>query len=223
MKNKKTKTPNPKTIYLFSKTAHPDVQYIPILSTEFFQPDIDFTQYDAIVLTSKQAVPALNKISSGWKEVPLLTIAEKTAEEARRDGATVMLSGDGYGDSLAEIIVNGFFDKKWLYPRPEIVASDFGQKVRDAGVQMDEAIVYKTSCNEETSTLSIEDDAVLIFTSPFTIECFLKYYQFKPTYRVVAIGKTTAAALPEGVTYTMPEKPNVETSVALAQHIALGS
>ena len=219
MKNQKIKTPNPKTIYLFSKTAHPDVQYIPILSTEFFQPDIDFTQYDAIVLTSKQAVPALNKISSGWKEVPLLTIAEKTAEEARRDGATVMLSGDGYGDSLAEIIINGFSDKKWLYPRPEIVASDFGQKVRDAGVKMDEAIVYKTSCNDEAATLTLEDNAVLIFTSPFTIDCFLKYYQFKPTQKIVAIGKTTAAALPKGVTYQMPEKPNVETSVALAQQI----
>ena len=207
-------------IYLFSKTAHPKVNYIPILSTEFFQPDVDFTQYDAIVLTSKQAVPALNKISNGWKDVPLLTIAEKTADEARRDGATVMLSGDGYGDSLAEIIINGFSDKKWLYPRPQIVASDFGQKVRDAGVQMDEAIVYKTSCNTETSTLHMEEDAILIFTSPFTIECFLKFYTFKPTYKVVAIGKTTAAALPEDVTYEMPETPNVETSVALAQRIA---
>jgi len=209
-------------IYLFSKTAHPDVHYIPILSTEFFQPDIDFSQYDAIVLTSKQAVPALNKISSGWKEVPLLTIAEKTAEEARKAGATVMLSGDGYGDSLAEIIINGFSDKKWLYPRPEIVASDFGQKVRDAGVQMDEAVVYKTTCNQDTAGLVIEDDAMLIFTSPFTIECFLKYYQFKPTQKVVAIGRTTAAALPKDIKYHMPEKPTVENSVLLAQHIAQG-
>ena len=116
------------TIYLFSKTSHPDVRHIPILSTEFFQPYIDFGKYDAIVLTSKQAVPALCRIDVSWKTVPLLTIAEKTADEARKAGASVMLSGDGYGDSLAEIIINGFADKRWLYPRPEVVASDFGQK-----------------------------------------------------------------------------------------------
>jgi len=207
-------------IYLFSKTANSNVNYVPILSTEFFQPNIDFTKYDAIVLTSKQAVPALDKINSGWKQVPLLTIAEKTAKEAEQAGATVMLSGDGYGDSLAEIIINGFSNKRWLYPRPEIVASNFAQKVRDSGVNMDDVIVYKTYCNTATSTLKLEDNAVLIFTSPFTIQCFLKYYQFKPTQKIVVIGKTTAAALPNGVIYQMPDKPNVDTSVALAQRIS---
>ncbi|OQX57209.1 MAG: hypothetical protein B5M52_07880 [Helicobacteraceae bacterium 4484_230] len=207
-------------IYLFSKTSHPDVRHIPILSTEFFQPYIDFSKYDAIVLTSKQAVPALCRIDVSWKTLPLLTIAEKTAEEARKAGASVMLSGDGYGDSLAEIIINGFADKRWLYPRPEVVASNFGQKVRDAGVSMDEAVVYRTSCNKETAGLILEDNAVLIFTSPFTIQCFLKYYEFKPTQKVVAIGKTTASALPMDVKYRMPEKPNVDASVELAKMIA---
>ena len=207
-------------VYLFSKTAYEGVHYIPILSTDFLQPVIDFTRYDAIVLTSKQAVPALNKISDAWKKIPLLTIADKTAQEARQAGATVMLSGKGYGDPLAQIIIRDFADKRWLYPRPEVVASDFGQKVREAGVQMDEAVVYKTSCNESCSKVALDTQAVLVFTSPFTIACFLKYYHFKPTYKVVAIGKTTAGALPKGVSFEMPQKPTVEAAVKLAQKIA---
>ena len=154
-------------IYLFSKTSHPDVNYIPILSTEFFQPDIDFSNYDAIVLTSKQAVTALEKISKQWTDIPVLTIADLTAAMAEKAGASVMSKGNGYGDSLADIIINGYAQKRWLYPRPEVVASDFSQKVRNAGVNLEDAIVYKTSCNAEAGRENIEDDAILIFTSPF--------------------------------------------------------
>ncbi|MEA3373632.1 MAG: uroporphyrinogen-III synthase [Campylobacterota bacterium] len=207
-------------IYLFSKTSHPDVNFIPVLATEFFQPDVDFSRYDAIVLTSKQAVTALDKISGAWTHIPALTIADLTAAMARKSGATVMEKGDGYGDSLAEIIINGYPDKRWLYPRPEVVASDFGDKVRHAGVDLDDVVVYKTSCNAEAGEIELEDNAVLIFTSPFTIDCFLHFYEFKPGHKVVAIGKTTNGALPKSVKAVMPETPSVENCVSLAKQLA---
>ena len=207
-------------IYLFSKTSHPDVNFVPVLATEFFQPEIDFSRYDAIVLTSKQAVTALDKVSGAWTDVPVLTIADLTAAMARKSGATVMEKGDGYGDSLADIIINGYPQKRWLYPRPEVVASDFGEKVRRAGVILEDAIVYKTSCNAEAGNIDLEDNAVLIFTSPFTIDCFLQFYEFKSTHKVVAIGKTTNAALPKSVKAVMPETPSVDNCVALAKQLA---
>jgi len=57
---------------------------------------------------------------------------------------------------------------------------------------------------------------VLIFTSPFTIACFLESYAFKPTHTVIAIGKTTRASLPDGLQVYMPEKTSVESCVDLA-------
>lgn len=207
-------------IYLFSKTPHPDVTFVPVLLTEFIQPEIDFGRYDAIVLTSKQAVVALDKIGPEWTKVPVLTIADITGEMAKASGATVMSRGGGYGDTLAEIIINGHSEKRWLYPRPEKVASDFGEKVKKAGVSMEDAIVYKTSCNPETASQVIEDDAVLIFTSPLAIECFTAFHAFKPTHKVVAIGKTTGAALPEGLDVHMPQTPSVDNCVVLAQKLA---
>ena len=208
-------------IYLFSKTPHDEVTFFPVLLTEFIQPKIDFDRYDAIVLTSKQAVVALDKIGPEWTKVPVLTIADITGEMAKASGATVMSRGGGYGETLAEIIINGHSEKRWLYPRPEKVASDFGEKVRNAGVFIEDAIVYKTSCNPETASQVIEDDAVLIFTSPLAIECFTAFHAFKPTHKVVAIGKTTRAALPEGIEAVMPEKPSVDNSVNLAKKLAL--
>jgi len=208
-------------IYLFSKTSHPDadVTHIPVLNTLFLQPSINFDDYDAIVLTSKQAVTALDKISPKWKSVPALSIASKTEEMVRAAGGTLLDRGNGYGDSLDDIIVKKYADKRWLYPRPKVVASNFKERVKERGIVMDDVIVYETSCNQSCRDISLPEDAILIFTSPFTIECFLEFYEFKEGYQVISIGKSTAKALPSEVQYLMPDIPNVDSCVSLAKDI----
>ena len=211
-------SPNIKqTIYLFSKTSHPDVTHIPILNTNFLQPDIDFENYDAIVLTSKQAVTALDNISPKWKSIPALSIASKTEEMVKSAGGTLLDRGNGYGDTLDDIIATKYATLRWLYPRPKVVASNFKDRVKARGITMDDVIVYETSCNDNCSETKLPEDAILIFTSPFTIECFTKFYKFKETYQVIAIGKTTASALAKTVNYTMPNTPNVDACVSLAK------
>jgi len=205
------------SIYLFSKTPHSEVTYVPILDTLFLQPNIDFSAYDAIVLTSKQAVTALDMISEDWKRIPALTIAEKTAEMVLSSGGILLDKGNGYGDSLDEIIAQKYSQKRWLYPRPKVVASNFKERVKSRGIEMDDLVVYETSCNKSCQSVTLRDDAILIFTSPFTIACFLKFFEFKSSYEVIAIGATTAAALPKGIAYLMPETPNVDACVTLAK------
>ncbi|MDA3946153.1 MAG: uroporphyrinogen-III synthase [Helicobacteraceae bacterium] len=207
------------SLFLFSKTSHPDVTQIPILKTLFLQPTINFGDYDAIVFTSKQAVTALENISAKWRDVPALSIASKTEDMVKKAGGTLLDKGNGYGDSLDDIIVNKYASLRWLYPRPRVVASDFKERVKEHGINIDDVIVYETSCNRACSDIKLPDDAILIFTSPFTIECFLELYEFKRSYQVVVIGTTTAKALPEGVLYLMPETPNVEACVALAKRL----
>ncbi len=204
-------------IYLFSKTESSEVTHVPILLTEFFQPAIDYSQYDAIVLTSKQAVVALEKINHEWTRLPVLSIAALTARQARSAGANVLEYGAGYGNSLANIIIHNYPDLRWLYPRPEVVASDFAKRVETAGVSMEGVVVYKTTCNPEVASLRLEENAILIFTSPLTIACFLQQHQFHPSNTVIAIGVTTASALPNGVDALMPKKPSVQGCVDLAR------
>jgi len=209
-----------KNIYLFSKTTHSDVIHVPILNTLFLQPKIDFNNYDAIVLTSKQAVTALEKISSEWKKIPALSIASKTEEMVRESGGLLLERGDGYGDSLDEIIVSKYATYRWLYPRPKVVASNFKERVKARGIAIDDVVVYETSCNDTCKDIHLPDDAILIFTSPFTIACFLEFYTFKSSYEIVAIGKTTAKALPDHVSYVMAERPNVDACVHLAKQLS---
>ena len=207
------------SIFLFSKTSHPDVTHIPVLNTLFLQPAINFDDYDAIVLTSKQAVTALDKISPKWKDVPALSIASKTEEMVRSARGTLLDRGNGYGDSLDDIIVKNYADLRWLYPRPKIVASNFKERVKERGIVMDDVIVYETSCNQSCKDIELPEDAILIFTSPFTIQCFVELYAFRSSYQVIAIGTTTAKALPEEVVYVMPDTPNVDACVALAKQL----
>ena len=207
------------SIFLFSKTSHPDVTHIPILATRFFQPEIDFSAYDAIVLTSKQAVTALEKISSEWRVLPALCVASKTADAVEKAGGKLLEAGDGYGDSLVDIIIDNYASYRWLYPRPTVVASDFKERVSQAGVRMDDIIVYETYCNQACRDIKLPEDAILVFTSPSAITCFMKFFNFKPGYRVVVIGKTTAKALPKNIKYQMPDLPTVDASVLLAEKL----
>jgi uroporphyrinogen-III synthase len=207
------------SIFLFSKTPHPDVTHVPILDTLFSQPEIDFSRYDAIVMTSKQAVSAMEKISPGWKALPVLSVSSRTSDTVGKAGGKLLETGSGYGDSLADIIINKYASYRWLYPRPRVVASDLAERVAAAGVKMDDLIVYESSCNEACQNIELPDDATLIFTSPFTVACFLRLFEFKTSHKVVVIGKTTAKALPENVKFCMPDEATVDAAVVLAQKL----
>jgi uroporphyrinogen-III synthase len=209
-------------VYLFSKTPHPDAIHIPILCTTYLKPEIDFESYDGIILTSKEAVEALEALGGEWKRLPLLCVGAKTAEHARRCGGRVLQSANGYGDELEGLVLAHYAGLRWLYARPRKVASDFAARLRRAGVAVDEAVLYETRCNE-TAKLNVEAEAVLAFTSPSAVSCFRQRCSFQPTHRVVVIGTTTLAALPEGVNALMPKRTSVEELVHLAAEIAQNS
>lgn len=226
--NSKFKTQNLKSgsvslpLYLFSKTPYPDTIHIPILTVKYLLPDIDCDSYDRLIVTSKEAVEALEAIGNDWRKLPVLCVAAKTAEKVSELGGMVMETGSGYGDALEEVIKNEDKKLRWLYAKPVVAASDFSERLRLEGFDIEAVPLYETTCNPNTN-MTVKEHAVLAFTSPSAVECFLKQYTFKPTHKVVVIGKTTKAALPEGVKADMPETTSVEALVALGKKIAGGN
>lgn len=209
----------PLPIYLFSKTPCEGVIHIPILRTEYLQPEIDMKAYDALVMTSKEAVDALEILGTDWKRLPLLCVGQKTAEYVRRHGGMVLDIGGGYGEDLESLIIKRYARKRWLYARPKMVASSFAARLREGGVSIDDVVLYETHCNPDV-TETIAKDAVLLFTSPSTVRCFEVQYGFLPGHRVAVIGETTKAALPKGVKAQIPETPEVVALVALGRSMA---
>jgi uroporphyrinogen-III synthase len=194
-------------LYLFSHTPYAGVEHIPILKTQFFTPSIDFTRYDGLVVTSKQILQALRPYT-GWEHLPIIAISEATAHHFRRAGHTVIATAKGYGVQLKPLIqARG---GRWLYCRPKVVASEWG------GGIVDEIVLYETQCNDRIEKMELEENAILIFTSPSSVACFLAKASFRSTYTVIVIGKTTQKALPSGVKSTVSETTSVQSCVEKA-------
>lgn len=207
-------------IYLISKTPYDGVSHIPILTISFLQPDIDFTKYDGIILTSKQAVLALEHYNLDWERLSCVCVSEGTAEAARKAGAITVEIGDGYGTSLPRVLKSHDQNQRWLYVRPKVIATEWVEAARQDGIRIDEAIVYETTCNDEAQGISIESNAILVFTSPSSIACFCKSYSILPTHTVVAIGKTTRDAFANAKEVLISPQNSVASAVKLAQKIA---
>ena len=206
-------------LYLLSKTPFAGVKHIPVIAIEFLHVNLDLEQYDALVITSKQALEALEKYNPTWKNIPIIAISEPTAQRAKAMGAKLLHVGEGYGKDLYKIIQSDYSDLKLCYARAEIIVTDFASTLRDEGVSIDDPIVYKTTCNDNLGLVDLEKNSVLVFTSPSSIACYLKNNNFYEDQKIVVIGSTTQKALPLHVKSYISEKPTVQACIKLAKSL----
>lgn len=205
-------------IYLFSISPHPDSLHVNPLEIIFFKPQIDFSSYDYLVLTSKQAVKALQQYdANAYKNSKALCISNVTAKAYEALGGEVLTIGAGYGNDLAKIITKYPKQTRWLYLRAKEVASDFAVTCNASGYHIDEAIIYESRCSKEIASHRPADDAVLIFTSPSSVKCFLKHFNIKPTQDVIVIGHTTKKALPESISVIVAKETNIQACIQIAK------
>lgn len=206
-----------KNIYLFSLTPFSGVTHINSLHVSYLAPDIDFKNYDYLIITSKQILEALKNYDESWKNLSVLAVAKPTAEAVQKSGGKILEYGSGYGDNLADIITSYPREKRWLYLRAKAVVSDFVFTCKQKGYNIDEVIVYETSCSTECLHVKVEEDATLIFTSPSSVECFLKHHNFKETQNIIVIGTTTARAIPHHISYKIADEPTMQSCIQKAQ------
>ncbi len=209
-----------KKIYLFATSKSEHAINVKSLDVRFLKPDIDFAKYDYLIITSKQTVKGLEQYNKkDFIDIPALCVSVKTANLYNEFGGKILAIGDGYGDNLIKNIKEYPKETTWLYLRAELIASDFVQKSRDDGYVIDEKILYVSECSKEILDVRVNDDSTLIFTSPSSIECFLKYNTINPKAKVIVIGKTTANYLPQGIEYIVSQNTSIESCVELALNI----
>jgi uroporphyrinogen-III synthase len=209
-----------KPIYLFSISSSPETININSLSVTFLQPKIDFSQYDYLIITSKQASKALEFYEKKlYIEKPALCISKQSAQSFEALGGKVLSVGGGYGDTLVEAIKHFDKKKKWLYLRAKVVASSFVSVLQKEGYSIDEAVVYESRCSQAIQNVKVPKEAVLIFTSPSSVTCYLENNQFQATHRVVVIGKTTAKALPKEVKPILSPSTTIESCIKIAKSL----
>ena len=163
-----------------------------MIKINFLNFEIDYLNFDYILFTSKNSVKAVDNYSDEWKKLPAICIGKATAKEVTKRGGSVdFISPKFYGDELAKEIVKKYKKSKLLFPRAKKVLSSIVEILKTNGFEVEEVIVYETTCQKKD--IKLDEKAIVIFTSPSTIKCFLKSYSYNDIYKAIAIGEKTAS------------------------------
>jgi len=209
-----------KSIYLFSISSHPNAVSVNSLAIKFLKPQIDFSKYDYLIITSKQTSESLKQYEmQSYIEKPALCVSVASAKSYETLGGRVLDIGGGYGDNLVDKIRSYSKDKKWLYLRAKVVASDFVEVCKKDGFDIEEAVVYESDCSQEILDVEVEDESILIFTSPSSLNCFLKTHEISQKSKVVVIGKTTAKAVPKNTEYILSSETTIDSCMEIASNL----
>ncbi len=208
-------------IYLLSPLPREGTIHLPMIRFSLLPSTIDFSRCDILMFTSKQAVKSAEALNPEWKKYPCLAIGSATAKEIESLGGKVVYQPKSfYGKTLSQDIITKFQDKKILYLRPKEVSFDSKNFLTKEGLELQEQIIYETSCIRYEKKEKPSTNAIIIFTSPSTIHCFLKSFEWDESYTAVVIGEATKIHLPENARYEVADTPLIEACITKARSVA---
>ena len=207
-------------IYLVSntKTADESVVNLSVSKIEFLKFEINLSEFDALVATSKNAFKALkfNEISA-LENLPVFAIASGCAAAAREFGFSEIYTGqNAHGDDFAREILPLLKGKKVLYLKGKDSASNFLEILQDGGVNIKAIIAYENVINPCKMELKPPKNSILIFASPINVRNFLSNFGWDESYQTISIGKVTAKEL-KFTTPIVSQNQDINACIALAK------
>jgi len=207
-------------IYLVSntKTADESVVNLSVSKIEFLKFEINLSEFDALVATSKNAFNALkfNEISA-LENLPVFAIASGCAAAAKGLGFTQIYTGqNAHGDDFAREILPLLKGKKVLYLKGKDSASNFLEILQKSGVNIKAVIAYENVLNPCKMELKPPKDSILIFASPINVRNFLTNFGWDESYQTISIGKVTAKEL-KFTTPIVSQNQDINACIALAK------
>ncbi|MDK9693962.1 MAG: uroporphyrinogen-III synthase [Sulfurimonas sp.] len=204
-------------IYILNDKKVKWAKNLPVIKIETIKCDIDFSSYDALIFTSKSAIYSLDSYNHKWKKKPLYVIAPQTAKAASNLGGKIkFVSKEKHGNEFAKELVQLLKNKKVLYIRGSKIVSNLVEELNANDVICDEAIVYQTVCVEFKKKIVLPKKSAIIFSSPSTIECFLKNAIWDESYIAISIGHTTKKYFPPYITPIIAETTSFDSCVKKA-------
>lgn len=190
---------------------------LPLLETLYKDIILDLDLFDAIVVTSKNSVRALEQSTHKWKNIPIYSIATPTTTYLNNLNANVVFTGaSGHGNDYAYELIPLLKNKKILYLRASSVVSNLESILKENNIDLVSYIAYETKC-KIIDNFDIKSNSTIIFTSPSTIECFLKNFTWDESNRAICIGKTTAKYIPKGWKYQISPQTSIKECIKLAK------
>lgn len=208
-------------IYLLSPISREGTIHLPMIRFSLLTSTIDLSICDTLMFTSKQAVRSAEALNPEWKKYPCLAIGSATAKEIESLGGKVDYQPKSfYGETLSQDIITQFHDKKILYLRPKEISFDSKDFLSKEGLEIEEQIIYETSCIRYNKKDKPGKNAIIIFTSPSTIHCFLQNFEWDESYTAIVIGEATRIHLPTDARYEVADKPLIDACIEKAKSVA---
>jgi uroporphyrinogen-III synthase len=204
-------------IYLLSPLQKEGTISLPMISFSLVSEKIDFSGIEILMFTSKQAVVSAEEIDSSWKNYPCIAIGAATHKKIESLGGKVIFAPkEFYAQSLNDEIRKRFADKTILYLRPKEVSFDSKSYLAECGIELEEQILYETSCVSYKRSEQPKEGAIIIFTSPSTTRCFFKNFDWDDSYTAVLIGKATQKHLPTYCKSVISSEPLIDSCIKKA-------
>jgi len=201
--------------------VHEETISLPAIEFSTTAKRLDLSQCDTLMFTSKKAVETADEIDASWKNFPSIAIGSATKKRIEALGGNVIYSpADFYAKVLSQDIVKFFNEKRILYLRPEKISFDAKSFLLKEGIELQEQVIYRTSCIHHNMKNQPTKGSIIIFTSPSTIACFLKNFQWSKSYIAIVIGESTKEHLPQGAKYEVADIPLIASCVKKAKEIA---
>jgi len=208
-------------IYLLSVLPREETIHLPMIDFSLLERELDLDKYDTLMFTSKQAVKSAEMLDPGWKKIPCLAIGSATANQIESLGGKVLYQPKKfYGKTLSQDMIMLFKERKILYLRPKVVSFDAKTFLSKAGMDIQEKIIYETSCISYSDKDKPLMNAIIIFTSPSTIQCFLKNFVWEKSYTAVVIGEATKEYLPKNARVEVADRPLIDACIEKAKIVA---
>ena len=111
-------------IYILNDKKIKGAKNLPLFDIKHLKTNIDFSSYDALIFTSKNAIISINETNKLWRNIPSYVIAQQSAKVLKQLGGKLkFLSKTHHGDEFAHEIKNELENKKVLYLRGDKTVS----------------------------------------------------------------------------------------------------
>ena len=185
-------------IYLISNTPFDDesVEKISLCDIKFNKFNIDLSEFDALIVTSKNGINSLKFNSIILADILVFAIGKATALSCKEFGFTQIYEAqNSHGSEFGAEILEKLYGKRILFIKAKETISNLDIYFNQNGIDISVIDGYENLILKKDISSKPKSNSILIFTSPINVRAFIQNLGWDDSYKAVAIGKATAQAL----------------------------
>ena len=209
-------------IYLISNTPFDDesVEKISLCDIKFNKFNIDLSEFDALIVTSKNGINSLKFNSIILADILVFAIGKATALSCKEFGFTQIYEAqNSHGSEFGAEILEKLYGKRILFIKAKETISNLDIYFNQNGIDISVIDGYENLILKKDISSKPKSNSILIFTSPINVRAFIQNLGWDDSYKAVAIGKATAQALKRYTDPIISKSQTIKDCVELAKSL----